>query len=292
MEAKPLVEQSLWWLLPAVLLALFMVHAMVMFTAALLLKRPRPRHQPLTAAELGERLLALNQDPGLPAKLAPGRDCDFTLDCQPVDASWNELFAKVKLTTHYRARLLLDEAAGEARWNELLRGSNFFLGFDGWVPRFQMSIWCFMGITSITWTGRAYGLTQGFPPRIGKVAEFRLDTAATRKKVGEVVARAGWTFRPVIWWFEATRGGVRLLRALLPGPLWRASPRRFWGVVYPVSYFLAIGALLGAAGTAKDWSAHNLGIIALFSAFWWGIWGFVAWIFSGFPGLSHRKAKA
>ena len=290
MDPKPLIEQSLWWLLPGALFSLFMVHAMVMFTAALLTKRPRPRQQPLTADELRARLLELNDDRRLMAKLAPGRDCDFTLDCKPVDASWYELYSHVKFTTHYRARLLLDEATHEGRWNELMRGSNFFLGFDGWIPRFQMSFWFFMGIASVNWTGRAYGLLPGFPPRIGKVADFHLDTAATRNKVGEVVARAGWTFRPVIWWCEATRTGVALMRALLPGPLWRASPRRFWAVVYPVSYFLAIGALMGVLG-AEAWTPHNLGIVAFISAIWWGIWGFLAWALSGFPVFWRRGAK-
>src|SRR3990172_6598482 len=180
MDPKPLIEQSLWWLLPGALFSLFMVHAMVMFTAALLTKRPRARNQPLTADELRARLLELNDDRRLMAKLAPGRDCDFTLDCkpvkapgndwtptssltptspgrrrglplccQPVHASWYELYSHVKFTTHYRARLLLDEATREARWNELMRGSNFFLGFDGWIPRFQMSFWFFMGIASV-----------------------------------------------------------------------------------------------------------------------------------------------
>src|SRR3990172_4452249 len=236
MDPKPLIEQSLWLLLPGALFSLFMVHAMVMFTAALLTKRPRPRQQPLTADELCARLL--------------------------------ELFSHVKFTTHYRARLLLDEATHEGRWNELMRGSNFFVGFDGWIPRFQMSFWFFMGIASVNWTGRAYGLLPGFPPRIGKVADFHLDTAATRNKVGEVVARAGWPFPPAIWWCEATRTGVALMRALLPGPLWRVPPRPFWAVVYPASYFLAIGALMGVLG-AEAWTPHNLGIVAFISAIWW-----------------------
>src|SRR3989338_3052784 len=131
MDPKPLIEQSLWWLLPGALFSLFMVHAMVMFTAALLTKRPRARNQPLTADELRARLLELNDDRRLMAKLAPGRDCDFTLDCNPAATSWSELYSPVKFTPPYRARLLLDEATREASWNELMRGSNFFLGFDG-----------------------------------------------------------------------------------------------------------------------------------------------------------------
>ncbi|MBI4466185.1 MAG: hypothetical protein HY656_01995 [Acidobacteria bacterium] len=290
MSSPPPTDQSLWWLLPGALLSLFLVHAMVEFTAALLAKRPRPRTQPLTAEELRERLFELN-DRRLPVRLVPGRDCDFELHCDPVEDSWYEPFARVRFTTYYRARLLLDESTREARWNELMRGSNFFLGFDGWVPRFQFSFWFFMGLGNFVWYGRAYGLRPGFPPQIGAVRDFKFDTAKIKSQVSETITRAGWTFRPVIWWFEATHGGVRFLQALLPGPLWRVSLRRFWAVLYPVSYFLAIGALMQVGGT-QAWTPHNLGILAFISAIWWGIWGLLAWMLLGFPAFWRRKARA
>lgn len=64
----PLIVRSAWGIAPAVVLALFMVYAMMEYMAALLAKLPRQGPAPVDAAELRRRLLDLN-DPTRPYRL-------------------------------------------------------------------------------------------------------------------------------------------------------------------------------------------------------------------------------
>ena len=50
------------------------------------------------------------------------------------------------------------------------------------------------------------------------------------KDISHMAYRSGWTVRPVLWWFQATHSGSRVLhQALTPVPLRRWPARRFWG---------------------------------------------------------------
>jgi hypothetical protein len=109
------------------------------------------------------------------------------------------------------------------------------------------------------------------------------------KDISQMTYRSGWTVRPVIWWFQATHSGSRWLQALTPMPLRRWPVRRFWGVLYPLSYFLGIGYLVAIIGPL-DW--HTLLVLIGVSAIWWGIWGFLVWALSGFPAFWRRKPGA
>lgn len=284
MHAPPLLEQNLLWIVPYALLMLLMVHAMMEFTVSLLVKRAPARRDPASAAELRQRLQALSETlQG--CRLVEGQDCDLEVVWDLV-AGWRQRFTRVKMTTHYRVRLLLDEPRLELRVNEYLRSSNFFLGFDGWVPRFNWNIFFFSGFVSGVWAGRAYNILPGFPPRIGEVSSYALDTGQVKHEISRIANRSGWTFRPVIWWFEATRSGLRLARALTPAPLRALPARRFWGATYLGSYLLGMGYIIAAGGL---WDAHNLLVIAGISAIWWGIWGLLVWALLGFPALQRRR---
>ncbi|GEM_PF-1480451 len=281
-----LVERNGWWIVPGFLLAIFMVFAMMEFTITLTLRRPPRNRKPVSGDELRQRLLALNKG-DRPYRIVEVKDCDLELNWDVVDKSWYEIFAKVKLTVIYRARALLDEAQHEVRWFEMVRWSNFFLGFDGWRPRFNWSIYALWGYIDVVWTGIAYGIQPGFPPRIGRVYKFSLNTIQAKKEIRRVVNESGWTFRPVLWWFQVNRNSYGAFQALMPN----VSARRFWGILYPVSYFFTIGYIIYVAdpkGIGGLLSLHNLTPVLLFSALWWGIWGFIAWIFSGFPPFWRR----
>ena len=274
-----LLDRSVWWIVPLFPLALLMTHAMVQFTATLLVRPARSRRRPADVAELRRRLLALST-PGTPYRVVEGRDCDLELRWDVVDATWYELFARVKLSSVYRARMLLDEARREVRWHELLRTSSLFLGFRGWTPRFNWSFRLSAGSISGVWRGVAYGILAGWPPRIGQAYSFTLDTVRAKREVGAVIACSGWTFRPVVWWFEATRRGFGLLRALTPSPLHLVPPRVFWGVVYPWSFALTVGYV---AAVAWPLDTEGLIVLTLFSGAWWAIWGGVAWLLARAP---------
>lgn len=287
-----LAEQSLWWLLPAGAIAVFMVVAMMRFTLALLTRRPRRRAQRIGGAELRARLAALAGHDS-PYRVTERRHGGLELAWDVVDAAWRERFARVKLTVAYRARMLLDEARGEVRWFESVRSSSFFLGFDGWRARWNASFFYRSGYVNVTWSGLAYGILPGFPPRIGRVREFHLDTVAVKEEIRAVVEAAGWGFRPTTTALEVSPRFIRFCRGaldLLVPAAWRGwSERRVWGVLYPLSFALFFVYLIFIAGSPAMVTPGDLGVMAAVAAIWWTIWGFLAWALLGFPTPGRRR---
>jgi hypothetical protein len=253
-QSAPLLEQSIWWLIPYIVLMLVMLHAMMEFTVSLLVKRP-PNHKPVAGEELRRRLLALNKA-GRSYPLLEGQDCDLEMKWGEEDFRRGR-FALSRQASSHHLRFLLDEQRHELRMHQIDRGSSFFVGLDGWLPRLQ----------------GAAGMGAG-PP----------GDALTRD-IEQVVRRSGWTARPMLWWFQATHSGYRFLQALTPAPLRRWPARRFWGVLYPLSFFLGMGYLV-----AIIWplDRSNLLVIIGVCAAWWGVWGFLVWMLRGFPAFWRR----
>ncbi|HXV43587.1 MAG TPA: hypothetical protein VEC96_11040 [Anaerolineae bacterium] len=232
-----------------------MLHAMMEFTVSLLVKRPSAKRQPVPAAELRRRLLALNK-PDQPHPLVEGQDCDLEIKWSHEDARRSR-FAMSRQASATHLRFLVDEQRHELRMHQMDSGSNFFVGLEGRLPRLQGSA----------------GFGAG-PP-----GEF------LTKEIGQVAQRAGWSARPVLWWFQATHSGFRFLQAITPAPLQRWPARRFWGLLYPLSFFLGI-AYLAAISWPPDW--HDWWLIAGISAAWWSVWGFLVWMLCGFPAFWRR----
>lgn len=281
-----LAEQSLVWLLPAAAIAVFMLVAMMRFTVSLLTRPSRRRSQRMGAAELCERLVALSAADGS-YRVVKGGHGRLELAWDVVAAAWLERFARVKLTVAYRARMLLDEVRGEVRWFESVRSSSFFLGFDGWHPRWNWSFFYRSGLVNVTWSGLAYGILPGFPPRIGRVQEFHVDTVAVKEEIRTVVKAAGWGFRPTSTALEVSprfvRGHRRALDLLVP-VAWREWPeRRVWGVLYPLSFALFFAYLIFIAGSPAMVTPGDVGVLAVVVGSWWGLWGLVTWALLGFP---------
>ena len=136
----------------------------------------------------------------------------------------------------------------------------FFLDLEGWLPRLQ-----------------GYASMSAGPP--GQMLT---------KDISHMAYRCGWTVRPVIWWFQATHSGARVLQALTPALLGRWPARRFWGELYPLIYFLGLGYLVAIIGPLDR---HTLLMLIGVSAIWWGIWGFLAWALSGFPALRRERRQ-
>jgi hypothetical protein len=270
----PLIAQSAWWIAPAFVLALFMVYAMMEHMATLLVKRPRQGGVQVDAAELRRRLVGLN-NPARPYRLIDGKVSDLELDWTVVDESWATRFSGVKLSTVYYARLLLDDVRHEARWFEVLRSSNVFLGFDGWIPRLNFGFWIQAGFMSGAWRGTAYGIQPGFPARLGGSQPFSVNIDQVKQDVRGVVTRSGWTFRPTVFWFQTKRRSVAFTEALLPAFMKEWPARRFWRIVYPASFVATVGWIWWVAGGGRS----TLLAMAAFSAFWWAIWGFILLIF-------------
>ncbi len=235
---------------------LLMLHAMMEFTISLLAQRSPGNRKPAPGAELRQRLLAL-PDNQLQHPLLPGQDCDFEMWWKTEEIQ-RERLRRGRRSSSGHVRLFLDEQRHELRLHQVNRSSGYFIGLVGWLPR----LW-------------GYASISGGPPG-----------QALTNEIVKAAHRSGWTVRPVLWWFQATYGGYRLLQALTPAPLRRWSARRFWGILYPLSYFVGMGYLVFIIG-GLDW---RNGLIMLgISAIWWGFWGLFVWILCGFPAFWRRK---
>lgn len=254
-----LLEQSLWWLLPFVLMMLLMLHAMMEFTTSLLAQRPHANRKPIPAEELRQRLLA-GHKADQSYQLIAGKDCDLEIYWELQEGLPPGRLAIAKAASGGRLRLLLDEQCHEVRMNQVTRSYYFFLGLTGWLPHLG-----------------GYASFQSGPPGYAMTKEF-----------SRIANRGGWSVRPVLWWFQATYRGYHLLETLTPVPLRRWSTRRFWGILYPLSYVLGMGYLVLIIGSLDR---HNFLILVGISAIWWGIWGFLAWILCGFPAFWRRRRR-
>jgi hypothetical protein len=251
-----LLEQSLWWLVPFGLLMLVMLHAMMEFTVSLLLQRPQAKRKPITADELRQRLLAVNEE-GHAYQLVARKGGDLEICWEQGKVRQPGRLAIAKGASGGRLRLLLDEQRHELRLNEVTRSYYFIFGLAGWLPRLG-----------------GYAGFQSGPPGHPLAKEF-----------SRIAKQGGWSVRPVLWWFQASHRGHQLLETLTPTPLRRWSARRFWGIVYPLSYVLGMGYLVVIIGSLDR---NDLLLLAGISATWWVIWGFLVWILCGFPAFWRR----
>jgi hypothetical protein len=258
-EGKNLLDQSLWWLLPYVLLMAVMLHAMMEFTVSLLAQRPQGNRKPIPPDELRQRLLAANEA-GQPYQLVAGQDCDLEIDWELGVVPQPRRLAIVKSASGGRLRLLLDEQRHELRMNEVTRSYYFIFGLVGRLPRLG-----------------GYAGFQSGPPGHPMTREL-----------SRVANRGGWSVRPVLWWFQATHQGYHFLESLTPAPLRRWPARRFWGILYPLSYGLGVGYLVVIIGSLDR--QDGLLLVGI-SAGWWGIWGFLVWMLRGFPAFWRRRRR-
>ena len=265
--------------LPGVALAFFMVFAMMECVAAFL-ARPSHRSHASTREALLARLLALNGD-GLPYRVEPGGTADLEIVFDPVRPAWRAQFGRVKLTTSYRARLLLDPERRQVRWFEMVAARSCFIGFDSFRPRFSWGVWAFAGYIDVRWTGWAYGILPGFPPRIGDAQSFSLDTIALKRQIRGIVGHAGWEFRPKVWWFQVRRrrdGSIP--RGFIPSSTRHWTEKQFWATTYPVSYLMTVLYIVVAAGGWAELT-HRSTVLPVvgFTAFWWAVTGSIMAIF-------------
>src|SRR6185369_4644734 len=118
---------SLWW-----------VFTLVPFVLSLSFRQHPAQGAPRPLAELRDALLALRPQEA-PWRLTALADTALRLDWDVVDATWYELFKKVKLSIVYRMRIYLQDDTHEVRTYESLRTGEWFLGFEGWTARFNWS---------------------------------------------------------------------------------------------------------------------------------------------------------
>ena len=271
-----------WILLSGAALSLVMVFAMMECVVAFVgrNRKHRRRVATITRDALLARIEALNETHGS-FRIRPSEHADLEVVFDPVDSAWRARFSRVKLTTVYRAKLVLDAERHEIRWFEFVRSSSVFIGFQGLWPRIRWSAWFQSGYIAARYSGRMYGILPGFPARIGDARPYRLDTVAIKRDIGAIAKAAGWAFKPKVWWFQVKRRADGTIpRGLIPSRTRYWSELQFWSVVYPLLYVLTLGCIVvGATGGHNlTWHSAWLPAIAM-TAFWWTIWGAIMLIF-------------
>ncbi len=140
------------------------------------------------------------------------------------------------------------------------------------------------GALNVIWSGVAYGITRGFPPRIGRVYRFSLDTVAAKQDIEEAVRGVGWVFRPVPLPIEVTAWGARLGSLLTPPFMRDWSQRRFWGTLQVVAW----AGVFASALAFMPWTAGNLAALLLVTL---GILGVHALIVGLWKAMERRSAR-
>lgn len=277
----------------AVPLAAVMLVAMMEFTTSILTRRPRRSKTPVTRTELERRLLELSIESS-PVKITPAAGGGLEIRDYVLADEWRERFKRVAFSVVYRARIGLDERRHELRWYESVRSRSLYLGFDGWIPRIQGGYWYQGGLVDMVGKTQVYAFEPGFPPRLSQTLDVDMNTVQLKREVSDVVTQAGWHFKPVTLPFLASGRWIALSRRIIPPPIARLPGRLFWGMLYPASYAVLVVYLMGLAWVddPASWNRHNLLIVLLVSAGWWGVWGFLAWMLCGFPGVRRRKRRS
>lgn len=286
---NPALEAVGWsfvvFVIALTLSSILWVVSLVPFTLALVSRPARPQGKPVPLGEVRAALLALNA-PEREYRVVPLSDTEMRLDWNVVDASWYELFAKVKFSIVYRARLYLHEPEHEVRCHETLRSSSRFIGFTGFRPRFSFQFCYLSGALNVIWSGLAYGIKKGFPPQIGQIYAFSLDTIRAKREIAAAANTVGWAFRPVALKLEITAWGIALAERLTPPFMRGWSHKKFWGRLYATSW----AGIIASSLSFVPWTAHNLMVLTLVLAPIAGFQPIFVWAWKAMERHSARKA--
>ena len=155
-------------------------------------KKPNKNTPVLPAAEVRERLLALNRDTA-PYQIMDGsaEGVDLIAEWKIVDAKWYEIFAKANLTKVFRIYMKLDDAKKHVR----AKDEEYTLEWRAGVPSLSMSASKFQGQKTSIEFGTAYAFTEELKP--GQVYKYRFSTSEMKKPIQEVIEACGWNYKGV-----------------------------------------------------------------------------------------------
>jgi hypothetical protein len=155
-------------------------------------RRPEPGTAACPAAEVRERLLAINR-PTAPFQVIDGSEegVDLIAEWKIVDARWYEIFARAGLEKVFRIHLKLDESDHEVRTKD----HEYTVSWRAGVPELAVSRSKTIGQTHSVQFGKAWSFTEEFQP--GQVYNYRFSTAEIKGPIQEAVTACGWTYKGV-----------------------------------------------------------------------------------------------
>jgi hypothetical protein len=157
-------------------------------------KRPASGTPVLSAAQVVERLLALNR-PTAPWTVIDGRSegVDLIAEWRIVDARWYEIFAKAGLEKVFRIHLKLDEGEKQVRAQD----REVEISWTAGVPTLSFSKSTFKGQSTSVQFGASYGFTEDLG--IGQQYKYRFVTEEIKGPIQEAVTAAGWVYKGVVF---------------------------------------------------------------------------------------------
>ena len=133
-----------------------------------------------------------------PDKLAAFYENVF--DWKIVDAKWQGIFAKEKISKTYRAFMALDEVKHTVRYSEAIGSVEWVAG----APKVHFQSEFFRGRIIFQ---KSYGVQYGVKEdkTIGKVYEYKFDINAIREPIRQAALEGGWEFVEVLMKSHAMR---------------------------------------------------------------------------------------
>ena len=155
-------------------------------------KKPNKNTPVLPAAEVRQRLLALNRETA-PYQIIDGaaEGVDLIAEWKIVDAKWYEIFAKANLTKIFRIYMKFDEAKHEVR----AKDEEYTVEWRAGVPSLSIAASKFSGQKTSIEFGTAYAFTEELKP--GQVYNYRFNTNEIKKPIQEAVTACGWTYKGI-----------------------------------------------------------------------------------------------
>lgn len=158
----------------------------------------------VSAAELGNRLMALNQF-DVPWAVARGKHPDeYVIDWRYADARWMNLARLRGVSRGYRLVLRLDPGQHNARAQDRFASIDWSAGVSGAGLKWKAS-W---GISFFEYQHeRTYGLQfRDGKPVMALQYAYTFDSREVKGPIMQVVRDAGWNYRPVISFFRPIGG--------------------------------------------------------------------------------------
>ena len=163
-----------------------------------------PGVMPISAAELGNRLLALNQLDAPWAVTRGKQPHEYIIDWRYADNKWLSLARARGMSRTYQLVLRLDADAHNARAQDREASVDWSAGAAGFSLDWEANY----GITFAEYQyERSYGLQfQDGTPSMTFMYEYTFDLQALKDPIMQVVRDAGWNYRPVITFFRPIGG--------------------------------------------------------------------------------------
>lgn len=150
----------------------------------------RPGVAPVPSADLRAALLGLSRDTApWHVRDGSGDNCDLVAEWRIVDAQWQGMFSALGLSSVFRVKMKLDEAAHEVRNID----EQATVTWHGGIPSVSRS-WSRGQIREIQ-AGQGYGYTE--EGQFGQVYEYRFRSSEIRDPLRDAVTDRGWGWKAV-----------------------------------------------------------------------------------------------